>query len=497
MRTILSLPVLVLVLVLVLTTAGLPAVAAEKPNILLFLVDDMGVMDTSVPFLTGPDGVPKSYPLNRLYRTPNMERLAKLGTRFETFYANSVCSPTRVSIMTGQSSARHHTTQWIRPEANNAGEFGPKDWQWKGITKKHETLAALLQAGGYRTIHAGKAHFGPNDSFGELPQNFGFDVNIAGRAIGAPGSYYGTDGFGHLKKGRANRAVNGLEQYHGQDIFLTEALTLEMKSAMSRAVDQKKPFFSYMSYYAVHGPFMADKRFAADYEKADIPPKAKAFATMIAAMDKSVGDLLDHLDTLGVAENTLVLFLGDNGSDAPLGPTHAVACAAPLRGKKGTHYEGGMRVPFIAAWAKPDPNHVHQKRLPVRPNTHTRETGTIQDIFPTLLALVGLDHKNKIDGINLAPALAGGSLDREPSFLMHFPHSHRSSYFTSLRSGDWKLVYHYHKGASDRHELFNLVEDPYESTNLAESKPDHLTRMIKTMASRVGEGRSAIRALKK
>ena len=461
--------------------------AAARPNILVFLVDDMGVMDTSVPFLTGADGKPEAHPLNKFYRTPNMERLAQRGIRFEQFYANSVCSPTRVTLMTGQSSARHHTTQWIKPESNNAGPFGPRNWQWKGITRKHRTLPAILRTGGYRTIHAGKAHFGPNNSFGELPQNFGFDVNIAGRAIGAPGSYYGTDDFGHAKKGRAGRAVNGLKKYHGKDIFLTEALTIEMKAEIKRAVDDKKPFFSYMSYYAVHGPFMSDKRFAADYAAADVPAKAKAFATMIAAMDKSVGDILDHLDNLGVAENTFVIFLGDNGSDAPLGPTHKVACAAPLRGKKGTHYEGGMRVPFIAAWAKPDPGNDHQKKLPIRAGTHSRRVGTIHDIFPTLLMVAGLTHDGVMDGADLSPLLAGGTLKREATFLMHFPHSHRSSYFTSYRKGDWKLVYHYHKPAGQRCELFNLAADRDESDNLAGPEPAQLKRMIGAMARALEE----------
>ena len=118
---------------------------AEHPNIVVFLVDDMGVMDTSVPFLVDSSGKPESHPLNKLFRTPSMERLSANGIRMSSFYANSVCSPTRVSIMTGQSSARHRTTQWIRPEGNNAGPQGPKDWQWKGITPRHITLPALLK----------------------------------------------------------------------------------------------------------------------------------------------------------------------------------------------------------------------------------------------------------------------------------------------------------------------------------------------------------------
>ena len=454
---------------------------AQQPNIVLFLVDDMGVMDTSVPFLADPGGKPESHPLNKFFRTPGMARLSANGIRFRHFYANSVCSPTRVSIMTGQTSARHRTTQWIRPEGNNAGPQGPKDWQWKGITPRHKTLPAILKKNGYRTIHAGKAHFGPNDSYGELPENFGFDVNIGGRAIGQPGSYYGKSNFTRGKN--KSRAVFGLEKYHGKDIYLTEALTIEMNSEIKRAVEEKKPFFAYMSHYAVHAPFNPDSRFAANYATKKVGKSARAFATMIEGMDKSLGDILDHLENLGVAENTLVFFLGDNGSDAPLGPTHSIACAAPLRGKKGTHYEGGMRVPFIAAWARPDRNNPLQKALPIPAGVLSPEKGTICDLFPTILNLAGITHKGKIDGDDLAKALTGAGTGRDFSFLMHFPHSHRSSYFTAYHEGDWKLVYHYNKPAESRYELFNLAKDRSESKNLAGGEPGHLHRMATAMVA--------------
>jgi len=453
---------------------------AQQPNIVVFLVDDMGVMDTSLPFLTDSKGKPEVHPLNKLFRTPSMERLGASGIRFEHFYANSVCSPTRVSIMTGQTSARHRTTQWIRPEGNNAGGQGPKDWQWKGITPQHKTLAGILQKNGYRTIHAGKAHFGPNKSYGELPQNFGFDVNIGGRAIGQPGSYYGKSNF--TRGNSKSRAVFGLEKYHGKDIYLTEAHTIEMNAEIKKAVDEKKPFFAYMSHYAVHAPFNPDPRFAANYAGKKISKNAKAFATMIEGMDKSLGDMLDHLENLGVAENTIVFFLGDNGSDAPLGPTHAIACAAPLRGKKGTHYEGGMRVPFIAGWAKPDKNNALQKALPIPAGVLSSEKGTICDLFPTILKLAGITHKGKIDGADLSKALTGGALGRDFSFLMHFPHSHRSSYYTAYHEGDWKLVYHYNRPAETRYELFNLAKDRTEAKNLATEEPGHLHRMATALA---------------
>jgi arylsulfatase A-like enzyme len=457
--------------------------AADRPNLLVFLVDDMGLMDSSVPFLTDGKGKPEPHPLNAFYRTPSLERLARNGIRFETFYANSVCSPTRVSLMTGQSSARHRTTQWIRPNANNHGPLGPRDWNWQGIGKEHQTLPGLLQKAGYRTIHAGKAHFGPEGSYGERPDRFGFDVNIAGGAMGQPGSYYGTDHFG-WKNSRSSKthAVPGLEAYHGQDIYLTEVLTREMNGAIDQAVTDRQPFFAYMAYYAVHAPFQPNRKYLEHYKDAPYPKAAQAFATMIESMDTSVGHVLDHLDTLGVSEDTLVLFLGDNGSDAPMGPSHDVASSAPLRGKKGTHYEGGMRVPFIAGWAKPDESNPLQQRLPVASGALSREMADITDLMPTLLAAAGVEAPDPIDGDNLGPALNGGKLQREREWLMHFPHNHRSSYFTVYRLGGWKLIYHYTRPAGKRCELFNLAADRTEQHNLADSEPEVRKRMIAAMS---------------
>lgn len=148
----------------------------------------MGVMDTSLPFLTGPDGEAKRYPLNDFYRTPNMERLAERGVRFNQFYAMSVCSPTRSSIMTGQNAARHGSTNWINPEKNNAGSQGPPQWNWEGLKSTDVMLPALLRKVGYRTINIGKGHFGAEGFEGADPSNLGFDVNIGGDAFGEVGS---------------------------------------------------------------------------------------------------------------------------------------------------------------------------------------------------------------------------------------------------------------------------------------------------------------------
>ena len=463
--------------------------AATQPNIIVFLVDDMGVMDTSVPFLTDDAGQPKRYPLNDYYRTPGMERLAARGIRFNNFCAMSVCSPSRISIMTGQNAARHHTTNWINPDKDNRGPSGPPAWNWKGLKPGDVTLPRLLQGAGYRTIHVGKAHFGPRESEGAEPKNLGFDINVAGCSIGAPASYYGKENFAGKGK-RSGAAVPDLEKYHGQDIFLSEALTLEANAHVGAAVQAGKPFFLYFAHYAVHAPFNSDPRFAAHYKDSGKLAPAQAFAALIEGMDKSLGDLLDHLDKLGIAENTLLFFLGDNGSDAPLGNEHQVACAAPLRGKKGAHYEGGMRVPFIAAWAKAAAGNAAQQRLPIAAGAVQRQQAAVFDLFPTILGLAGVQipAQHSVDGARLDKLLTGQrDSQRRETFLMHYPHApHRSDYFTVYRDGDWKVIYHFFpsKASEGSHyQLFNLAADPFEQQNLAVAKPAELRRMMQGLSA--------------
>lgn len=504
MRTV---PTLLVILCLVLPTKLAAQPSEERPNVLLFLVDDMGLMDTSVPFLTDAEGNPKRYPLNNFYRTPNMQRLARMGTRYSQFYANSVCSPTRTSIMNGQFSARHYTTQFISPERKNTGTFGPLDWKWEGFEDNDLTLPRLLSSAGYQTIHSGKAHFGPVGKPAENPLNIGFDVNIAGCSYGQPGSYLGMKNYGNGIKNRQKRAVPGLEKYHGTQTHLTEACTIEMKAALSESVEMKKPFFAYMSHYAVHSPFEADERFVQNY--GDASPKLAAFASLIEGMDKSLGDLLDHLETLGVAENTLVIFLGDNGTDAPIGDPHAISCAAPLRGKKGTHYEGGMRVPCIAAWAKPDANNPFQSRNAIQPDRIvTRGFGQLCDVFATILDVTSTKdaaHGHVTDGMSLLQSFEGQLLPADREFLMHFPHAHRSSYFSAFRKGSHKLVYHYPvksneaskaeskvkgKKSFPRVELFDLATDPTEQTNLATNQPARCRELLEAMINALEDSKA-------
>ena len=445
--------------------------AQERPNIVVFLVDDMGLMDTSVPFITDRNGQPERQPLNDWYRTPNMERLAAQGTCFSTFYAQSVSSPSRTSIMTGQNAARHRTTNWINAESNNRDQFGPYEWNWQGLKADAQIYPAVLKAAGYKTIHVGKAHFGCKDSEGEDPTRLGFDVNIAGSSIGHPGSYHGENGYGWIKGQRA-RAVPDLEQYHGTSTFLSDALTLEAEKEIDKAIAEGKPFYLNMAHYAVHAPFETDERFIGHYQNSDKPQQAKAFATLIEGMDKSLGDLLDKLEEAGVAENTLVIFSSDNGPHEEGGADpEFFGRDGKLRGLKRQCYEGGIRIPFIVRW----PGHVPAGTV----NDHQL---AFYDVMPTFCELIG-DKKfpkkylNKklegdcFDGISFAPTMLGQD-DKQQKHAFLYWEFHETDQI-GVRMGDWKLVVK--KG---KPHLYDLAADVHEDHDIAALHPDIVEQMI-------------------
>ncbi len=303
----------------------------------------------------------------------------------------------------------------------------------------------------------------------------GFDVNIAGSEIGHPGSYTGTYGQG------GSRPVPHLEAYHNSGLFLTEVLTREMNLAIGDAVRDGAPFYAYLTHYAVHSPFQNDPRFTDNYPT--LSGNARNYATMIEGMDKSLGDVLARLDALGVAEDTLVIFLSDNGGDAPLGDVNN--SNAPLRHKKGSKYEGGVRVPLIAAWARPNPANPFQAALAIPPGSHEDDVVACFDLFPTLLGTAGVSFAHPIDGHDLRPYLRGEpGVHRPQELLIHFPHDHRTDYYTILRQGDWKLIYNY---ASNSYELYHLATDLGESVNRAPTEPERVMRMARTMARRLHE----------
>lgn len=444
----------------------------QKPNILFFLVDDMGIHDTSVPFQYENDQ-PVINPLNKVYRTPNMEKMAKNGRIFTNAYAYSVCSPTRVSLMMGAAAPRHKVTTWTHPKSSTAnigkvqaGAVKSPDWNQKGLDLTQPTLPEILRKNGYRTLFAGKAHFGPDDTPMGNPKNCGFDVSIAGFGGGGPGGYHGKTNYSAAWRGGGHDwDIPDLEKYHGTDTFLTEAITLEMNEAIEESVKAKKPFFSYMSHYAVHVPFETDDRFKANYP--NLKGNQLAFATLVEGMDKSLGDMMKKLNELGVAEETLVIFYSDNGSDGP-------QWNKPLRGKKGHRHEGGLRVPLMVSWAKVNPYNPIQKRFHIPSGTVDDRMVTCLDIFPSILSFAKARRPKNltIDGYDRSPYFRGSKKQiGKADFLVHFPHAHNNRLFTAYVLNGKKVIYNY---AEESWEFYDLTNDLGEQHNLANSQPEQL-----------------------
>ncbi len=459
-----------------------PAPATAPPNLVVFLVDDLGWQDTSVSF-----GGPR-LPAHAAFRTPNLERLCAEGTRFTQAYSHCVCSPTRVSMMTGANPARHRVTNWTlhrdRPTDGKQEVLRLPEWNVNGLSPEPgvprsfqaQTLAQVLREVGYRTIHVGKAHLGAKGTPGEDPRNLGFDVNVAGHAAGAPASYQGMDGYAG-KGGDPVWNVPGLESYHGTETFLTDALTTEALRAMDEATALGKPFFLHLSHYAVHTPLQPDARFVERYRAMGLDEKEARYASLVEGMDHSLGRLLAFLDARGLTGNTLVLFTSDNGglSATARGGTPHVH-NAPLRSGKGSAYEGGTRVPLAVRW----------------PGRTTAGTATDQqviaeDLFATLGDAAGAPTACP-DGISWLPVLAGQTLPQR-DLLWHYPNHWGSKgpgigAHSAIRSGDHKLVWFH---ASGRFELYDLANDPGEQRDLAASDPARTAQLRTQLRQRLTE----------
>jgi len=461
---------------LILTSCESEESPEVPPNIVLFLVDDMGWQDTSVPFWVEPT------PFNARYRTPHMERLAREGMKFTQAYATPVCSPTRISLMTGMNAARHRVTNWTlekdslkRMEKNHRDLIFPY-WNVNGMSPvAGDSLAVhamplpqALHDAGYFTIHAGKAHWGAIGTPGEEPLNLGFDVNIAGHAAGAPGSYWGTENFGNGITGKEVWAVPGLEAYHGKEINLTEALTLEALKAVDSVAATPQPFFLYMSHYAVHTPIMADDRYVRDYLEMGLDSVEAKYASMIEGMDKSLGDIMDYLELKGLEENTIILFMSDNGglsAHARGGEPHTHN--RPLASGKGSMYEGGIREPMLVKWPGK-----------TEPGSQTDHQVIIEDFYPTLFEMAGIDSLRtvqSVDGKSFVEVLSGDGGDKGVRPLYwHYPNEWGPKgpgigAASTVRKGDWKFLYFH---ADRRMELYNLKEDIGETQNLIDQDPE-------------------------
>ncbi len=409
----------------------------QKPNILFFLVDDCGWGDF------GCYG-------DTFHETPNIDQLARAGMRFTNAYASApVCSPSRAGIITGQCPARLHLTQWI------PGTIYPNEKMLEPPTPKHlslavPTLAEQLKALGYRTGAIGKWHLGGN---GYLPENFGFDVNIAGDNHGNPGppNHYFGPFFYH-----------NLTGYTKND-YLTQVLSTKAEEFIRQAV-QTGPFFLYMAEYAVHLPLQAKQRLIEKYQKKNGGKSEPdpVYAAMVEYVDIALGQLRDLLNRLGVLDNTIIIVTSDNGGVGyQRRNLHRIADNANLRAGKGFLYEGGIREPLIVHWPGV-----------TKPGTVCDVPVTGLDFLPTLMSMIGAkDTIPTQDGMDISPLFRGaGSINRD-ALYWHYPHYSDQGGTPSgaIREGDWKLIEFF----EDNHlELYNLTLDPGEQYNFAFSFAD-------------------------
>ena len=413
------------------------------PNIVLILADDLGWAEL------------QCYG-NTFNETPNLDRLAARGMRFTQAYAAApVCSPFRVSLMSGQWPARVGITDYLRPK-------DPKH-----LPTSHVTLAEALKGAGYATGMMGKWHLTGYANAGAVevpPGKHGFDEVLVSenRGIGG-GSYFHPYHF--------NREIR---RRLPEPEYLTDRLNLEAVEFIERHKDE--PFFLYKSHYAVHTRLNGKPELVAKYENK--PGAGKGFrakknnphlAAQLETIDEGVGMIVAKLEELDLAKNTVIIFMSDNGGES------GVTSNAPLRAGKSTLYEGGIREPLIVCWpGKVSPGKVCD--VPV----------CSVDFYPTLceMASVRPAAEQHLDGLSFAPLLRGRQteLDRD-ALYWHYPiarpHFLGGRSGGAVRRGDWKLIEFYDKGEV---ELYNVVRDIGEKHNLAAEQPDEVARLRKMLA---------------
>ncbi len=430
----------------------------SRLNFLFLLVDDLGWADL------GCFG-------SSFYETPNVDRLCASGMKFTDAYAACpVCSPTRSSIVTGKYPARTNNTDYF-------GAAQPDRWRRNTkllpagyadrLAHSEVTIAEALQGAGYATFFAGKWHLGPD---GFWPGDHGFDVNRGGHSGGGP--YGGKKYFSPY--GNPNLA-DGPDGEHLPDRLASE-------TAKFIRENRKKPFLAYLSFYSVHTPLLSRGDLKEKYErkreglgetrwgqergrKVRLGQDHPVYAGMVEAMDQAVGKVLDALEESGLAGNTAVIFMSDNGglSTSEGSPTSNL----PLRAGKGWLYEGGIREPLIIRWPGV-----------TAPGSTCSVPVTSTDFYPTMLDMAGLPEKSAqhVDGVSLVPLLSGKGGIRRDAIFWHYPHygNQGSSPGGAVRVGEWKLIEWYEDG---RLELFNLAEDIGEARDLSSQHPGRVNEM--------------------
>ena len=444
--------------------AACPAAEARRPNVILFLVDDMGWMDST------PYG-------SQYYDTPNIQRLAEQGMRFTRAYSQPLCSPTRACLLTGKNAARHGITSAVGhtpPAERTLPDSGPPNQAFIYPTSKtfldpaEYTLAEALRDAGYRTAHIGKWHLGLTQP--HWPEAQGFDVAFHCHPdAGPPNAYfspYGVVPAGSAPPKGKKRLVGTITDGPTGE-YITDRLTYEAIRFVEESKD--RPFFLNLWHYGVHGPWGHKESLTAEMAKRTDPTGRQdnsVMASMLKSVDESLGRLLDALDRLGLADDTLLVFMSDNGgnthSDPP--PTNN----APLRSGKGRLYEGGVRVPLVV-------------RFPgrVKPGTSSDALVGCTDIYPTVLELIGVQRNpaQVMDGISYAGVLRGTAAAARDSYVIWFPGRPHGA---NAYAGDWKLIRREEPSPEEpgvTRELYNLRDDIGEATNLAGQMPEKIKEL--------------------
>jgi len=449
----------------------------QKPNIIFILLDDFGYSDL------GCYG-------SKYYLTPNIDKLAENGVRFINAYAASpVCSPTRASIMTGRYPVNTGITDWI-PGRQATINGAPSD-KFKALPFKlqldtnEETIAELLRKNGYRTMISGKWHLGENEDF--WPEHQGFDVNKGGFSSGSPvkndvsNGYFSPYGNPRLEDGPKGE-------------YLTDRQTDEAINFIR--VNKKKPFYVYLSYYAVHNPMQGKEKLIEYFKhRADsmglskqepftrnkewiLPSMSNNFrerilqsnpvyAAMIYSVDENIGKLLKELEDLEIDDNTIILFTSDNGglSTSEGSPT----CNFPLRAGKGWLYEGGIRVPLIIKM--PDIR---------KPGSIVKTAVSSIDYFATISEMTGsAEEINNTDGVSILSLLSCDTLKERPLFW-HYPHYSNQGVEpgSAVRLGKFKLIDNFQSG---KQELYDLEKDISETNDMSALNPAKTKELFKLL----------------
>ncbi|MFT5127938.1 MAG: arylsulfatase A [Rhodothermales bacterium] len=432
-----------------------------RPNILFIMIDDLGWKDLGCQD-------------NPEYHTPHIDRLAKQGMRFTDAYAAApVCSPTRAAAMTGLAPARLRITNHIpdRWSFYTGKSIGPGE-SVNQLSPRYTTVAERLKAAAYGTAFIGKWHLsGPRWSEENrvyLPENQGFDINIAGCDQGGPGgegSFFDPYQIPTISNRKAGE-------------YLPDRLADEAINYMREQADAKTPFFVCLWHYTVHWPIEAPEALYKKYADGD-PNLHQKYQAMVEGTDGAVGKVLSALDDLKLADDTLVVFTSDNG---PFTAGDQITNTRPLKGVKGYLSDGGIRVPLIVRW----PGRIQAGAI-------CKEPVITMDFVPTFLEAAGVAFAPKdFDGESLMPLLTErGGLSRD-AIYWHYPHHafHRDNRMGSvIRYGDFKLI-RYHEPAESA--LFDLRKDIGESQNLLTERPELAQFMEKKLDAWLHETNAAM-----